>query len=157
MRRAWNRLGWIDLYQADFRGRERIHDCGKLKRWNYEARKQCEFFTEQSNPGMELRGKLKCGVEMWRGGLGAAYRLPTFSVVGASLSGPCSVSTSRSSNRTGAFNASGSRRKFHDVAHGKVVRPLSKTDEAHHLVQGGFRKPLGHLPPHFMLGPQPLT
>ena len=30
-----------------------------------------------------------CGVEMWRGGLGAAYLLPTLSSVGASLAGPC--------------------------------------------------------------------
>ena len=32
----------------------------------------------------------------------------------------CSVSTPRSSNRTGAFRASGSRRKVHDFAHGKL-------------------------------------
>ena len=32
-----------------------------------------------------------------------------------------SVSTSRSSNRTGLFQASGSRRKCHDVAHGKLL------------------------------------
>ena len=30
-----------------------------------------------------------CGVEVWRGGLGAAYRLPTLSSVGASLAPPC--------------------------------------------------------------------
>jgi hypothetical protein len=30
-----------------------------------------------------------CGVEVWRGGLGAAYRLPTLSSVGASLASPC--------------------------------------------------------------------
>jgi hypothetical protein len=48
-------------------------------------------------------------VEKWRGGLGWAYRLPTLSSVGASLAQPCSVSTSRSSNRTGGFPASGSR------------------------------------------------
>src|SRR6266705_4993928 len=29
------------------------------------------------------------GVEVWRGGLGAAYRFPTLSFVGASLAGPC--------------------------------------------------------------------
>ena len=29
------------------------------------------------------------GVEVWRGGLGAAYRFPTLSSVGASLAGPC--------------------------------------------------------------------
>src|SRR5260370_34399830 len=30
-----------------------------------------------------------CGVEVWRGGLGGAYRLPTLSSVGASLALPC--------------------------------------------------------------------
>src|ERR1700676_4936963 len=39
-------------------------------------------------------------VEMWRGGLGSAYLLPALSAAGASLSGPCSVSTSRTSKRT---------------------------------------------------------
>ena len=58
---------------------------------------------------------------MWRGGLGSAYLLPALSAAGASLSGPCSVSTSRSSNRTGLFQASGSRRKAHGVAHGKLL------------------------------------
>jgi hypothetical protein len=32
---------------------------------------------------------LMCGVEVWRGGLGGAYRLPTLSSVGASLAPPC--------------------------------------------------------------------
>ena len=52
------------------------------------------------------------GVEMWRGGLGSAYLLPALSSAGASLSGPCSVSTSRSSNRTCLSQASGSRRRL---------------------------------------------
>src|SRR6266699_1120813 len=43
------------------------------------------------------------GVEVWRGGLGGAYRLPTLSSVGASP---------RSSNRTCGFAASGSRRRL---------------------------------------------
>jgi hypothetical protein len=30
-----------------------------------------------------------CRVEVWRGGLGGAYRLPTLSSVGASLAPPC--------------------------------------------------------------------
>jgi hypothetical protein len=55
---------------------------------------------------------------MWRGGVGATYPLPALSLAGAS---PCSVSTPRSSNRTGLFQASGSRRKCHDVAHGKLL------------------------------------
>src|SRR5260370_26118994 len=31
----------------------------------------------------------QCGVEVWRGGLGRAYLLPTLSFVGASLAPPC--------------------------------------------------------------------
>ena len=49
---------------------------------------------------------------MWRGGLGAAYLFPALSPAGASLAGPCSVSTSRSSNRTGGVTASGSRKRL---------------------------------------------
>ena len=65
---------------------------------------------------------------MWRGGLGQAYLLPALSFAGASLSKPCSVSTSRSSNWTGAVNASSSRRKHHDFAHEKLrVRSVSRT------------------------------
>ena len=45
---------------------------------------------------------------MWRGGLGAAYLFPPLSSGGASIASPCSVSTSRSSNRTCGFPASGS-------------------------------------------------
>src|ERR1700730_8604283 len=33
--------------------------------------------------------KPHCGVEVWRGGLGGAYLLPTLSSVGASLAPPC--------------------------------------------------------------------
>jgi len=74
-----------------------------------------------------LRGFL-CGVEVWRGGLGSAYPLPALSFAGASLTEPCSVSTPRSSTRTCATNASGSRRKGHVFAHGKLrVRSLSRT------------------------------
>ena len=42
------------------------------------------------------------------GGLGAAYLFPPLSSGGASIASPCSVSTSRSSNRTCGFPASGS-------------------------------------------------
>ena len=65
---------------------------------------------------------------MWRGGLGWACLFPALSFAGTSLSKPCSVSTSRSSNRTSAMNASGSRRKLHGFAHEKLrVRSVSRT------------------------------
>ena len=80
-------------------------------------------------------------VEMWRGGLGKAYPLPTLSSVGASLARPCSrelsgqslarpcsVSTSRSSNRTCGTTASGSRTRPYAFAHGRSrVRSVSRT------------------------------
>jgi hypothetical protein len=36
-----------------------------------------------------LQLRSHCGVEVWRGGLGGAYLLPTLSSVGASLAPPC--------------------------------------------------------------------
>jgi transposase len=62
----------------------------------------------------ETGGMRRCHlrVEMWRGGLGGLYLFPALSSAGASLASPCSVSTSRSSNRTGGFPASGSRRRL---------------------------------------------
>ena len=51
-------------------------------------------------------GKMRGRVEKWRGGLGGPIR-PALSSAGASLALPCSVSTSRSSNRTCSFPASG--------------------------------------------------
>jgi transposase len=53
-------------------------------------------------------GRLAIGrVEKWRGSLGRTHRLPALSVAGASLARPFPVSTSRSSNRTCRFPASG--------------------------------------------------
>jgi hypothetical protein len=72
---------------------------------------------------------MSCRVEMWRGGLDGAYLLPTLLVAGASISRSCSVSTSRSSNRTGGFPASGSRTRLHAFAHGKIVRPLRQINQ----------------------------
>jgi len=54
-------------------------------------------------------GRIEIGrVGRWRGGVGPAYLLPPLSSGGASIAQPCSVSTSRSSNRTCRFPASGS-------------------------------------------------
>ena len=42
--------------------------------------------------GKEVRAlifRMVCGVEMWRGGVGAAYLLPALSLAGASLASPC--------------------------------------------------------------------
>jgi len=39
--------------------------------------------------GFQMPFQESCGVEVWRGGLGGAYRLPTLSVAGASLFPPC--------------------------------------------------------------------
>jgi hypothetical protein len=65
---------------------------------------------------------------VWRGGLGRVYRFPALSYAGASLTRPCFVSTLRSSNWMCGFPASSSRRKGHEVAHGKLrVRLVRQT------------------------------
>ncbi len=59
----------------------------------------------------------KSRVERWRGGLGGGISgCPGFPCVAQSRT-PCSVSTSRSSNRTCGFAASGSRTRNHTFAH----------------------------------------
>jgi hypothetical protein len=45
--------------------------------------------TEQIDFGRISLQRYLCGVEVWRGGLGRAYLLPTLSSVGASLALPC--------------------------------------------------------------------
>jgi transposase len=70
-------------------------------------------------------GRLTMGrVERWRGGLGNAYRFPALSSAGASLASPCSVSTSRSSNRTCGFPASGSPSESQALAFSTASRPV---------------------------------
>jgi hypothetical protein len=57
---------------------------------------------------------LKGRVEKWRGGLGGGMSVYRGFPCVAQNRTPYSVSTSRSSNRTGAFNASGSPTGFTD-------------------------------------------
>jgi transposase len=61
-------------------------------------------------------------VERWRGGLGQTHLLPALSFAGASLARPCPVSTSRSSNRTCRFPASGSHPDSQAFAFGRAAR-----------------------------------
>ena len=81
-------------------------------------------------------------VEKWRGGLGRAYRLPALSSAGASVARPCSVSTSRSSNRTGGFPATTARAAVPALGQGgSCVRPrevacdVREPDQSQCLVQ----------------------
>jgi len=77
-------------------------------------------FRQANGPGREEK---RSRVERWRGGLGQAQPLPALSSAGVSLAWPCSVSTSRSSNRTCRFPASGSPTGFGPVAHGAACPP----------------------------------
>jgi len=61
-------------------------------------------------------------VERWRGSLGQAQLLPALSSAGASLARTCPVSTSRSSNRTCRFPASGSHPDPQAFAFGRAAR-----------------------------------
>ena len=74
------------------------------------------------------------GVEMWRGGVGAAYLLPALSSAGASLASPCfrfHIPLIEPDVRISRFRLSekGSRCRPREIA-----RPLGKADETHHVV-----------------------
>ena len=94
---------------------------------------------------------------MWRGGLGAAYLFPALSYAGASIASPYfrfHIPLIEPDMRISRFRLSekGSRCRPREIA-----RPLGKADKTSHSVQGGFRKPFGRRPRHFVLGTQPLT
>ena len=95
-----------------------------------------------------------CRVEMWRGGLGCAYLLPALWSAGASLAQPCSVSTSRSSNRTGGFPASGSRRR-------RTLLRVTRSATSEHLLglpgSSPIPRPLVALRVSLQLRPLPST
>ena len=78
---------------------------------------------------------------MWRGGLGAAYLLPTLSSVGASLAPPCFrlhtplIEPDVRNDRI---------RLSEKVSRGRpreTTRPYWKADEAQHLIEEALRKP----------------
>jgi hypothetical protein len=87
------------------------------------------------SPRTSGRSGPHCGVEVWRGGLGGAYRLPTLSSVGASLAPPCfrfhtpliepDVRICRI-----RLSEKGSRCRPREI-----TRPFGKADEAEHFVQ----------------------
>jgi len=60
----------------------------KCPRWRETWLREAEYeaLGVLSQP---LPHRVTCGVEMWRGGLSAAYRLPALSSAGASLASPC--------------------------------------------------------------------
>jgi hypothetical protein len=98
-----------------------------------------------------------CGVEMWRGGLGAAYLLPALSSAGASIASPCfrfHIPLIESDVRISRFRPSEKRSRCRPR---EIARPLAKADKAQHFVQRCRRKPVGRWPRHFVLGTQPLT
>ena len=90
-------------------------------------------------PARQLTGSAlleMCGVEVWRGGLGGAYQLPTLSSVGASLAVPCfrlHTPLIEPDMRISRFRLSekGSRCRPRESA-----RPFGKADETQHVVQG---------------------
>ena len=78
-------------------------------------------------------------------------------MVGASIAGPCVRLHTPLIEPDGPISGirlseKGSRGRPREIA-----RPLGKADEAQQFVQGGFRKPLGPRPQHFVLGTQPPT
>jgi hypothetical protein len=84
----------------------------------------------RSDAAFEQIPRYICGVEVWRGGLGKVYRWPALSSAGASLTRPC-FRFIELDVRISRFQLSekGSRLRPRQAA-----RPLSKADEAQHIV-----------------------
>ena len=93
---------------------------------------------------------------MWRGGVGAAYLLPALSYAGASLASPCfrfHIPLIEPDRPISGIRLS---EKVSRCRPREIARPLGKTDEAQHFMQGCLRKPFGRRPYQLVLGTQPL-
>jgi hypothetical protein len=71
---------------------------------------------------------------MWRGGLGAAYRFPTLSSVGASLASPCFRFHIPLIEPDGPVAGIRLSEKGSRVRPRETARPLAQTDEAKPIV-----------------------
>ena len=94
---------------------------------------------------------------MWRGGLGAAYRLPTLSSVGASLAPPCArfhTPLIEPDLRNDRIRLS---EKVSRCRPRKAAGPFSETDQAQSFMENGVRELLGRLPRNSVLATQPLA
>src|SRR5260370_18622330 len=97
-----------------------------------------------------------CGVEMWRGGVGAPYLLPALSSAGASLASPCFRFHIPLIEPDGPMSGIRLSEKVSRGRPREIARPLAKTDEAQHFMQGCLRKPFGRRPYQLVLVSQPL-
>src|ERR1700739_4974518 len=121
--------------------------CGRVRRGFRVVQRQAPVTRgPQHIPVSDLRCKVKsryleglsllalCGVEMRRGGVGTAYRLPALSSAGASLASPCfrfHIPLIEPDGRISRFRLSekGSRCRPREMA-----RPPAKADETQHVV-----------------------
>jgi hypothetical protein len=99
-----------------FRYLHRRSDSYRLERPSCRAR--LSLAEDQHLTRFTAHVESRCGAVV----LGLAYLLPALSVTGASLASPCSVSTSRSSNRAGGFPAPGFRTRLYSYS-ASHVRP----------------------------------
>src|SRR5882762_6532095 len=114
--------------------RKTISGCSRAPDENrYGARCRCKEAIDQ----LHCSAKTRRGVEGWRGGLGAAYRLPTLSSVGASLAPPCArfhtplIEPDLRNDRI---------RLSEKVSRGrprKTAGPFSETDQAQSFMENG--------------------
>ena len=119
-----------------------------------EGSQNCKYCN--GNTGHMLFSFLWGRVGMWRGSVGSAYLFPALSSAGASIAGPCSVSTPRSSNRTCRLPASGSRTRSY-LRPRKAARARYKAGEPICVPETLVRE--SHVVPgrHLVLTTQPLA
>ena len=125
-----------------------------------ESAKQPQLAKLSHNFRFEQHSFLFCqagGVEVWRGGLGGAYRFPTLSAVGASLASPCfrfHTPLIEPDVRIARIRLS---EKVSRCRPRKTMGPCGETDQAQLVVENGVRKLLGRLPRDTVLTTQPLA
>ena len=127
----------------------------KGNRWTKDA---MHCATLQSSRRLHIEGNLAVTYAMRHQYITTALaRLPALSSAGASLASPCSVSTSRSSNRTGGFPASGSRTRLtHTLRTRRAVAVSLAGDQPQLFVQVPVGNRVFPGPRHLVLGLQPL-
>src|SRR5436190_3411359 len=102
----------------------------KYSLWKRAAQLSAPIFCRRTTKAAERR----CGVEVWRGGLGKVYRCPALSSAGASLTQPCFRFHTPLIEPDGPVSGIRLSEKGSRCRPRETARPLGKADEAQHVV-----------------------
>jgi hypothetical protein len=118
-----------------------------------EGDEQEKEHPAESYVSVKTRGR----VEVWCGGVGGAYLLPTLSAVGASLAPPCCRFHTPLIEPDMRIRRIRLSEKVSRCRPRKTAGPCGETDQAQPFMENGVRKLPGRLPRDTVLATQPLT